>query len=95
MRPPRRLPPGEPIDWDAIRASLGIPYGWTLRPKYHGDYWTLTANARRLRAGVVPKYPSEGALPCGHRSMQSRATNLPLAVSRMARTLDFHRRDCG
>ena len=89
-----------PADWAVVRAQLGIPQGWTLRPRRHAGgrslttgrgtsgYWTLTATAGR-RAGVALR-----SLPCGHRSMQVTATALPLAVARLAGRLRFHQREC-
>ena len=70
-----------PAEWYAVRAHLGIPRDWTLRPKRHVGHWTLTAT------GGDP-------LPCGHRSMQVTAVALPLAVARMTARLRFHARYC-
>ncbi len=75
-----------PADWSVVRALLGIPQGWTLRPRRHDGYWTLSAAADR--------HEWTGALPCGHRSMQVTATTTAIAVARMANRLRFHQREC-
>ncbi len=72
-------------EWDEVRARLGLPYGWTLTPREHGGFWTLTASDPAGHRAFV----------CGHRSAQVRARVLPLAVARMVGRIQFHQRDCG
>lgn len=73
-----------PSHWEEVARHLGLPYGWTVTPREHDGYWTLTASDPSAHRGFR----------CGHRTAQVRAIALPLAVARMVRRIEFHQRDC-
>ena len=68
-------------EWMRVGWALEIPLGWKLTPAGEDSRWILTM------AGPEP-------MNCGHRSMQVTAKSLPMAVARMSRRVDFHRRHC-